>query len=86
MGKPNPQTADRSCSGAIVRKIIRRVHMGNIKEGVPPKQKKYNNASNVILFNKWRVATQNSCNVSTATNPRHNNCVPDGKRIGPCGC
>ena len=88
MGKPNPQTADTSCSGAMVRKIIRRVNMrGSVTDKtIPPRQKKYNNAGTVIMFKKWRVATQNSCNVNTTTNPRHTNCVQDGKRIGKCKC
>ena len=77
MGKPNPQTADTSCSGAMVRKIIRRVYMRPGGGRLPPLQKKYTNASTVVMFNKWRVATQNSCNVNTTTNPRHTNCVQD---------
>ena len=87
MGKPGP-TTDRSCSGAMIRKIIRNVDMRPGGGRLPPLQKSYclNNVGTLIMFRKWRVATQNSCNVSTTTNPRHTNCIQDGKRTGTCGC
>ena len=87
MGKPGP-TTDRSCSGAMIRKIIRAVNMrGNVTDKtLPPLQKAYcrNNVGTQIMFKKWRVATQNSCNVNTVTNPRHTNCIEDGKNTGKC--
>ena len=84
MGKPGPNT-DRSCSAALVRKIIRSVDM---KAGLPPKQSSVVNTSvsTIIMFNKWRAATQSSCFVNQTTNPGHRNCVPEPKSTGHCGC
>jgi hypothetical protein len=78
-------TDDRSASGAMVRKIIRRV---NMNAGLPPKQQKFVNTSmsTLIMFKGWRNATQNSCAVNTTTNPGHNNCISDPKNSGKCGC
>ena len=56
-------TADRSASGAMVNKIIRRVYMGvnPQKNTRQPKQNNYhgNAVSTVIMFNKWREAVKN---------------------------
>ena len=84
MGKPG-LTADRSASGAMVNKIIRRVYMGVTPPGVgkTPKQQKYhgNAVSTVIMFNKWREAVKNDC-ASVVPKPK---CVKAGKNTG-CGC
>ena len=73
---PGP-TQDKSASGAMVRKIIRRVSMSNnaALPNLPPKQEKWrtNNVSTSIMFKTWRAATSNRNN-------------PEDKNIGNCGC
>lgn len=84
MGKPG-LTADRSASGAMVNKIIRRVYMGTDpkKNTRQPKQNKFrgNAMSTVIMFNKWREAVKNDC---ASVVPKRK-CVKAGKNTG-CGC
>jgi hypothetical protein len=85
MGKPG-LTADRSASGAMVNKIIRRVYMGPNHQAHTrqPKQQNYhgNGMSTIIMFNKWRAAARNDC-ASLQPKPR---CVKAAKNSGKCGC
>lgn len=79
MGKPGP-TSDRSASGAMINKIIRRV---GGKTSTPTGSNLIaatRTNSDYIFLLKGNNAIKNDCG-----NPKAKNCIKAGKNTG-CGC
>ena len=100
MGKPNPQTANTSCSGYIPRYIVHRVAMSNPRskdnpDAIVPKMAKQNFAFSASLRTRiltWKIKPReiyeerNKNRCTTKDNEGNLLCCDTFGKVGFCTC